>query len=476
MAKGINISVASDTKGFIDGINKGVIEPLEGAVDALDDLAKAGDNAGEDITKSMKDAQKATETNQDEFDKLSRVIKETGRSGRQAGDDIKAGMHGANQGLRDFKDESRQTAREAAQSFDGSAQSITDVFQEIAANAFIGWGPAAAAAGIAAAAGLGILTTAFQKQQEETDKANAKIADMGKALIDGTAGYERLTIMVDNLKEMATVSDGSVKSLKDIQKQAENLGVSFSDLALAYAGGEENLKKQIERTKDLIDEQQKSTKAIEDNQQAVDYLGIIAGTNLETQLGAWEKIQKGIDDATQAEKDYVDTGAARMAEKQTAIENINTAYDDTVGSIADYLNAETGILDVQAYLDAIAKKRDALNDYQKNLATSGLTDEQKSALNDMGVESASIWLQAYNSSTTSPAQKTQMANALSIAATEASGVAKNVIDKAFEKPSEHTVEVEADLTKATEQLDSWVVGRRLRVPVELIDRNGVTIY
>jgi hypothetical protein len=476
MAKGINLSVAADTKAFVDGINKGVIEPLEGAVDALDDLAKAGDNAGEDITQAMKDAQKATETNQDEFDKLSRVIKETGRSGRTAGDDIKAGMHGANQGLQDFKEESRQTAREAAQSFDGSAQSIVQVFQEIAANAFIGWGPAAAGAGIAAAAGIGLLTTAFQQQQEQADKAKAKIGEMGKALIEGTAGYENLIVIVENLKEMATVSDGSVKSLEDIRKQSEKLGVTFEQLAQTYAGSADNLDQVVGKIQELQDEQRTLRDQADDNDRQSRLLHGIKIQQLEDQINTLDKVRENTKKAAEEEKAYVDSGAARMAEKQKAIENINTAYDDTVGSVTDYLDAETGVLDVQAYLDAIAKRRDALNDYQKNLATSGLTDQQKSALNDMGVESASIWLEAYNSKTTSSSQKKQMADSLSAAASDASGVAKNVIDKAFAKPTEHTVKVEADISKAKETLENWVTGQRLRVPVDLIARNGAVIY
>ena len=46
MAKGINISIASETREFQRGVKTGVIEPLEDAVEILDDVAKAGDDAG----------------------------------------------------------------------------------------------------------------------------------------------------------------------------------------------------------------------------------------------------------------------------------------------------------------------------------------------------------------------------------------------------------------------------------------------
>lgn len=88
------------------------------------------------------------------------------------------------QGLQDFRDESGETAREAAASFDGSAAGIADAFQEVAASAFVGFGPAGAAAGLAAAAGLGIAITAMQTVAEEADAAKERVGEVANAIVD----------------------------------------------------------------------------------------------------------------------------------------------------------------------------------------------------------------------------------------------------------------------------------------------------
>ena len=58
MAKGINIPIASDTREFSQGVNRGVIEPLEDAADSLDDVAKAGDKAGQKLEDGFEDARR----------------------------------------------------------------------------------------------------------------------------------------------------------------------------------------------------------------------------------------------------------------------------------------------------------------------------------------------------------------------------------------------------------------------------------
>ncbi len=84
--------------------------------------------------------------------------KSLGKKTKKAAEEGKSGMD-------DFKQEANQTARESAASFDGSAESIVDVFQEVAANAFQGFGPAGAVAGLAIAAGIGLGVKAFEDGQ-----------------------------------------------------------------------------------------------------------------------------------------------------------------------------------------------------------------------------------------------------------------------------------------------------------------------
>lgn len=177
MASGINIAIDVDESGATKGITK-VDEALEKVADSLDGVGKDGTS---------------------DLGKLETSIKDVNREALKAGDDIKSGFGNkvksgvkeAEGGLQDFKSEANSTAKESAASFDGSAESIIDSFQEIAANAFQGFGAAGAVAGLAMAAGIGIATAAFQRSEEEAQKAKTRIGELGLAMVE--AGYRRLT-------------------------------------------------------------------------------------------------------------------------------------------------------------------------------------------------------------------------------------------------------------------------------------------
>lgn len=76
----------------------------------------------------------------------------------------------ARKGLDDFKDEAHDTGREAAASFSGGFEDITDAVQEISANAFAKLGKAGMAAGGILAVGLGFV---ISKAQEANEKVAA---------------------------------------------------------------------------------------------------------------------------------------------------------------------------------------------------------------------------------------------------------------------------------------------------------------
>jgi len=268
MAKGINIAVASETQAFEAGIKTGVLAPLEDVVDATDDAARAGDaagkdlgrafddaggkakdlgkdaeRAGEDIEDALREAQRETSDLQTEYKSLGDTIK---RESRDAARDMKRNMRdgtdGAKEGLNDFKQESASTAKETAASFDGSAESITQAFQEVAANAFVGFGPAGLVAGLAAAAGIGLVISAFdtagQKSEEMAEQANTAYDRMIEA------GGRFLSSEVQN----AAIQDVIKEKWKEIKEITELTGLSAGEVARGYAlGGTE-----LEAVKDKL--------------------------------------------------------------------------------------------------------------------------------------------------------------------------------------------------------------------------------
>lgn len=162
MAKVHEIGIGADTRAFEDQVKRGVIDPTEDAEKALQKLGDtdAGKDAARDLDKledALKDAQ--------------RESKDLGKKLGDVGDSAKRGMGEAEEGVKNFKEEAASSARESAASFDGSFESIAEVGQEIAANAFSGFGPAGTAAGIAVAAGAGVMIDAFGKVEEAANEA-----------------------------------------------------------------------------------------------------------------------------------------------------------------------------------------------------------------------------------------------------------------------------------------------------------------
>ncbi|MBX9243412.1 hypothetical protein ICW40_01150 [Actinotalea ferrariae] len=207
---GINIAFASDVRAFLKGTDD-VEKSLDAVADSLDDLAREADTASDKIGRDLdgvgddgKDAAEKLERSfSDTFTKAKRQADDAGDS---IGRDIDRGFERAGEGAEEFKDEANSTAREAAASFDGSAESIADAFQEVAANAFAGFGPAGAAAGLVAAAGLGMITAALQTAAEEANALTERAGEMALSLADADAA-EKVELLRDRWRETATAID-----------------------------------------------------------------------------------------------------------------------------------------------------------------------------------------------------------------------------------------------------------------------------
>lgn len=242
MPKGIEISIAANTRDFQKG-TKDVEKSLERVQDSLEDLSRAaqqdgdkmGDNLGDGIKEGAKKAETATEKLEKSFKEMADVAKrESRKAGDDVGDNIKRGTKDAERGLDDFKDESASTAREAAASFDGSAESIGDAFQEVAANALAGFGPIGAAAGIALAIGVGLGFGEIQKRAEELEEFTSNMFDDMIASGNRYASAEFINSQVKDI-----ISDAN--TMNAIQKESEAIGISQQTLIRARAGDQDAL-------------------------------------------------------------------------------------------------------------------------------------------------------------------------------------------------------------------------------------------
>lgn len=455
MAKGINIGIASDTRDFAKGIQSGVIQPLEKAKDVFDDVASAseraagdvessfkdagsavetmgkeGATAGERLEDSMREAQRKTEDLKGEYKQLGETIKRESRSaGKSIDTNINDGTKRAKEGLNEFKGEAASTAKESAASFDGSAESIVDAFQEVAANAFIGFGPAGLIAGLAAAAGIGLISQAIEAGGEDADRLKQKLAELTDELIEaGDQGGPSIDYMVSKLREMAAETEDGADSLKTLKKAAKDAGLEFDKIAEAYVGNSDALNKVIKANEDHAESLRKEademevgadnylTKTANLNEQADSIDGL--NTRLRTNLDVVKK-------AEQAERDYAESGGPEMAAKAERIKNVNDAYDEAAGAADDFINKETGLFDTKAYIKSMKAREKALAEYQETLATVDLSPEAKAFIDSQGTEAAASFLQGYKKAT--PAQRKELNRIWSEAGRENSGTYKNTL-------------------------------------------------
>ena len=482
MAKsnGVSISIAADTSSAAKAIQQGIIEPLEDTLDVLDGFAKEGDQAGDKIEAAMEAAQKETDGLADKQKELRDALDKTGKQGRKSGEDLKDGFNRAEKGAEEFKDEANSTAREAAASFDGSAESIGDAFQEVAANAFAGFGPAGALAGLGIAAGLGTAFKAFEDMEAQSQEAKERIAALGEAMIDaGSDGQVPLELIIENLKAIVLNAEDAARKFSSISYAAKQTGLDASKLAQAYAGSEKAIQDQIEAVDELIAKEKQSQDNVATGGRR--FAGVSDGKlkKLEEERRGLVKLQEEINQAAKAEQDYLANDGAEFAAKESLIQSLNDAYDDAAGSVENFIDEESGIFNVEEYIKAMQKRETALRNYQTNLATAKLSPQARQFLNEQGVEAAASLLQGYMSAT--PAQQQALARYWTEAGKTSSGqyvrsFTNTLPDHISKKP---LVQVQAEVAELERTIQKTIdknTGRTIYMTVIGKDRQGRAIF
>lgn len=201
------------------GVNaKEAERAIEGIGDEFKDTGRDGGRALDDLEDSLRDVQRQTE----------KLGDDTADAGRK----MRSGLDDAGEGLDEFKDEANSTAREAAASFDGSAESIADMFQEVAANAFAGFGPAGAAAGLLAAAGIGLAVAGFENVQEANERAAELASEWADRYVESG---QRVATSAQQVAQVVAISTDP-ELYKQATENAKLWGVSLEEAALAMSG------------------------------------------------------------------------------------------------------------------------------------------------------------------------------------------------------------------------------------------------
>lgn len=512
MAKGISIAIASDTKAFLQGVKNGVIDPLEDVNETLTDVATSSTKAGDELEKSMREAQTETADSRAEFDKLGDSIKAAGKTGGSFGGEVRHGTDDAREGMNDLRDEAGGTAREVGASFDGSIDSIAGGFQELAANAFAGFGPAGMVAGLAAAAGIGLIMKAGQDAADSVNETAEAVAELSKELLSLDGDVSQLDIaskiqeygleIKDSKEWIEFWQEAAVDNLGYVQEKSKEFGLSWKDTLRGMSGADSeaagrvltDLGTQIDAAKE---KQDALRNAVDFGSEANNVAAAEVGTHLkalESFRGELEKNSGVTEDAiekTKILKEVTDADtaaldkAAAATEKATAaterhdaaVSSINAAYDAAAADIEKFIKKESGLFDTGDYIKSMRRRKRELQNYQEDLATSKLSQSAKSFLTGQGEETAAAMLAGYQKA--SPKQKRALQKIWTEAGKENSGeylkTSQAGLDaKDLKGPKVKTPSVDVGQLLRTTQSDIDRAGP-LKITVETVDRNGKRI-
>lgn len=458
-SSGIDIRIGADVNDAVSGVND-VNDALEKVADQLDDVGRGGTKDVEKLEKSISDLNREALQADDKLD-------------RAFGRDFKRKTAEAKSGMDDLKQESMQTARETAASFDGSLDSVAGMFQEVSANALQGFGPAGAAAGLAAAAGIGIAVNALTAIEENAQKTRERIAAIAGEMIKvGGVGKVSLQYVSDGMIQVISDTKEGAKKMDQLREMSKKTKVPLSDLVEAYAGGTDNLDKLVAKAQEQLEVTKKTEHAAQGLASAQDIHAAAVG-EAQNYVDSLVAIQEETKKATDIDQQYHDLGIEAMQSREAELGMLNQAYDDASGNILDFVDKETGVIDTAGYIQSMKDREKALLDYQSSLATASLTPEQKAALNSMGFEAASTWMTAYKNG--SAAQKKDLEHILTTRASEASGAAKNVVDATFAKPTDAVVKTtvdQASVNAAKTAIQNGITTGTYKIKIAAFDKNG----
>jgi len=481
---GLTLDIGANTREVVRGM-KDVTDVLEDVGDSLDDLARGGDKAGDKLEDSFKGTIQQTEKVERSFkDMASTVQRETKDAGDSTRRNLKDGTDGASKGIEEMGDEAASTGKEMAASF-SSVEDGLDAIQELAANALAGFGPAGLVAGAAVAIGLGLAITAGQEAADAINEAKERTGELAQELYDVGGDIDQIDLGAKMREWGVEVADSkefwelwqrsAVSNLDKASAAADDFGVDIKTMFRAMSGYD------MDATLAVLDDLKGQLQEVQEQARKNRDENIFAGfsdnaalsareTALKNQIAALQNMTGVTDDAIAANKLLTeiteeDTAAqARATEaadrRAQAVESINEAYDEAAEGVQDYIDDESGLFDVGAYINAMQAREDAIRNYQQTLASTPLSADAKAFLQAQGVESAATFLAGYQSA--APDQQRALDRIWSEAARSNSGTYTKGLEQGIpDTMAGPVVSPSVDLRTANSQMAAFVAQRRV---------------
>lgn len=374
---------ARDVERATDDIRDEIEKVGDTADDAGKEIGKGLDEGADAGKRSFDDLRKATIK---QLEKIGDSAKDTGR---KVGRELDDGTERAAEGFDELKDEAGQSGREAAASFSGEFDDVADLIQELAANAFIGFGPAGMLAGMAAAAGIGTVVKALENSREEAERTQEQFEAMVDALTSGDP--EEITSLIDeNIKNIAKSADDAVMKLEEFERLMEALeGTGMeAETVLRALGGDSGAIAEISAQLDPLIEKEKRAAA------AAELSGMAYQGNLPVLLDLRKKLEGSTKATADAEK-AADTYESATRKASDAVEAAASVQKSFVDLLNDEIEARAELAEshrtyaqvladqddaLATATDAIAKNNDAITDSNQ------LVIENKAVLADLADE------------------------------------------------------------------------------------------
>lgn len=447
MSKGIEISFLSNVRDLLKGASS-VDDALEKVSDALDEVTRDGDKAGDKLERSFRDvSQEARDATRD-IDKTGNALKEAGRKGQSIDADVRVGTQGAGEAVREWGDEAKQNISETFSSFRGESGDLLQVVQDTFGGVISNLGPLGMVAGAAGAVGIGLMQGAMEDGQEEAEAFRERVSQLADAFIAaGGVGETSLETLVDQLKELATETEEGADNLADIRKDSEGSVAGFRKIADAYAGNTRELDKLVESEWEHYRALKAASEESGISWRPADQAAASAKRDAQKRIAeGLDEAKKAADDAEAAESAWLASNGPAYEARVQKIDAIQSELDDAIGTWGDYADAEKGSTDPAGYIKAFEDRITATNNFATNVQelarTTGLSFEEAQMVLDQGVDFAPMLQSILDSG---------LADEFAAQVKAAVGGGQEIVDG---KPLTATIEADADVTNARRRLSS----------------------
>lgn len=233
MTGAISINVLSNVREAVRGVDD-VAESLEDAEDRMRDLTKEGDKATDRMESDFRSVAKAADRTSDEIkSKMRDAYQSVRRNSDDAADDVVRNQNRMGERSAEVGQEIRQNLGEGiANAARGDFTALADTIGDTLGGAVAGIGGIGTAAlGVAGALGLGAIVAVISNIAAESEKtkeiASEAFRQMAEEGIDSWQSIE---------SQMKRLTDAYDKHEGEIQRIADLTGLTFDDVAAAWAG------------------------------------------------------------------------------------------------------------------------------------------------------------------------------------------------------------------------------------------------